>query len=153
MELTIKRRGESGIQPKGNWGGTIAFQAPWAHPVWSEYLLLVYDLDTVIEGMQPSVKHDPSATHEFLLYAIDPTTPIDYSVSLLEQKAVSPLTPPNHGYQFHAESNEIAWARVDGLVDACFRQSSPGVFALSPDSDFRREWDHRMIDGWSLRAP
>ncbi len=147
----VKRRGDSQVQDNGIWAGTIGFQCPWAHPVWSEYLLLAYDITTPAPVGHETIKRNPSATHEFILCALDPATPLDFGKSMFEQRTVTPLTPPNHGYQFVAESNDAAWARVNELVDACYREVTPGVFALNPDTDFRRQWDRIMADGWTLR--
>lgn len=148
--LMIKRRGETVIQPDGIWTGAIGFQCPWAHPVWSEYLLLVYDLAGPDRMGKPAMKLNPAATHEFVLSAIAPDTPIDFDKSIYDQKTLSPLTPANCGYQFKAESNDAAWTRVNELIDACFREVTPGIYALNPDSDFRSQWDHKMQDGWTL---
>ena len=147
--VRFKRRDDSVLavdSPLGLWGGVIGFQCPWAHPVWSEYLLLVYDLDSPAISGKLSIKYDPAATHELVLHAVNPSTKIDFRKSLFtQQDSVGRLTPANHGYQFKAENNDAAWKRVRTLVDACFN------FELSPDSDFSRDWDSRMIDGWSLR--
>jgi hypothetical protein len=145
----IKRRGDAEFQDNGIWAGTIGFQCPWAHPIWSEYLLFVYDFAKPLDGKQPK-KLNEAATHEFMLYAVAPETPIDFDKPLFEQRKLSPLTPPNHGYQFTAASNDEAWDRVNALVDECYKELSPGVFVLNPDTDYRRSWDNRMVDGWTL---
>jgi hypothetical protein len=150
MGLTIKRRGDTTVQDNGIWSGVITFQCPWAHPLWTEYMLLVYDLKTQLAGHE-TIKYDPRVTHEFLLYALDPEQKIDFEKSGFEQKNLMPLQPANHGYQFIAESDDKAWELVNELVDACFRQVTPGVFAMSPDSDYHAQWDHKMQGiGWTL---
>ncbi len=128
----------------GVWGGVIGFQCPWAHPVWSEYALFVYDLLPHKSGEIPVIRYHPDATHEFVLNALMPETKLDFRKSLFDQK-LGLLTPINHGYQFKADNNGAAWERVKRLVDACEK------LQLSPDSDFSRDWDRCMIDGWSLR--
>ncbi|RVQ23032.1 hypothetical protein [Sinorhizobium meliloti] len=45
--------------------------APWAHPVWSQYLLALYDLTTPAPEVG-TVVFMPGATHEFVLHALDP---------------------------------------------------------------------------------
>lgn len=121
------------IQPNGIWAGTILFRCPWAHPLWSDYALLVYDLTSPAKDLAAPSKRDPSATHEFMLYALDPERPVDFAAPITAG-SYSPLQPANYGYQFHAHSNSAAWARVKGLVDDCLS----GM--LSPDTDWRSAW-------------
>jgi hypothetical protein len=147
----VSRRGDTSSGEGGIWTGAIGFQCPWAHPVWSEYLLLIYDLNTEMPNGKKAHKHNEAATHEFVLFSLAPETRINFDVNLYEQKSLSPLTPFNHGYQFVAESNEAAWDRVNSLIDACYREVTRGRYVLNPDSDYRADWDKRMEDGWSLR--
>lgn len=148
--LKIRRRGETQVQDNGVWAGCIGFQAPWAHPIWSEYLLFIYDLNVEVTARKDVFKRDPSATHEFMLFAIDPDTPIDFDNSLFDQKNVSPLHPANYAYQFKAESNQAAWDRINSVIDKCFIQSNLGVFMLNPDTDYRAQWDAQLSDMWTL---
>jgi hypothetical protein len=142
----FKRRGDMRTNDvTGVWGGAIGFQCPWAHPVWSEYVLQVYDLLPHKSGESPMVKYHPDATHEFVLNALKQEVRIDFKKSLFDQELVM-LMPINHGYQFKADNNGSAWERVKGLVDACEK------LELSPDSDFVMDWDNRMIDGWTMRV-
>ena len=146
----IKRRGDQLVQKNGIWAGTIGFQCPWAHPIWSEYLVLIYDLKAEVEG-NPIKFLDPSATHEFMLFALAPDVPIDFDKSMFDQKGLVPLTPANHGYQFVAESNEAAWDRINKLIDYCYVEVRPRVYKMNPDTDYQAWWDLSMKDGWSLR--
>jgi hypothetical protein len=128
------------VQANGIWAGVILFRCPWAHPLWSDYVLSVCDLDS--PGKKPPIKRDPTATHELLLYALDPEYPVDFSAPITRR--YQPLQPANHGYQFRAGSNQAAWSRAKALVDDCLSRR------LSPDTDYRSMWDARMADGWSL---
>lgn len=113
--------------------------APWAHPWWSQYAAFVHPL---VSGMS---RFKPGMTHEFMLYALDPARPpvIDETNTL---KSFAPLTPPNMGYQFKAETNDEAVTRIQKLIDRI------DAMTLSPDTDFRSStWDPLFLpDGHSL---
>ncbi len=142
--MKFERKGIEGLQSNGVWGGLIVFSCPWAHPVWSEYFLTVVDLTTPLEGAGAAFLKDPKATHEFLLFAVNPKSPVDFDEPADLEKLPPNLIPANHGYQFTARSNDAAWARVNALVDDCMARM------LSPDTDWRSAWDARMADGWTL---
>lgn len=127
--------------------GTKAFGVVWglhlpgAHPIWNDYVILLYDLTTPLT--ETPIIYLDGATHEILLYAVNPDrqllpeTPIaDYYPALLH--------PANHGYQFKAASNDAATARIQLLVDEMLNNT------LSPDTDWRSAWDAKFADGTSL---
>lgn len=114
--------------------------APWAHPLWSQYAFSLVDLTTPVPG-QPPVIHLPGATHEFLLFAINPDMPVD---KWSDRQPGWLLSPINCGYQFIAESHEAALARIQGYVDLVLAGK------LSPDTDFRSMWNSLFEDGHSL---
>lgn len=126
------------------WGVSWVIVAPWAHRAWSHYVLHLYDLVTPTVNA-PAIKR-VGVTHEFILFAADPDVrhPIKPGQDI---KAEPPalLTPPNHGYQFTAASNQAAMERLQGVVD------SITVRQLSPDTDWRWHWDHLFADGVTLR--
>lgn len=124
-------------------GATWLITAAWAHPVWSQYALALYDLTTPTD--QPAVIHLDGATHELLLVALDPARPATSAQSMVEGGQVQALSPPNHGYQFKAESDAAAVSRLQRIVDEIEAQR------LSPDSDFRAAWDAMFRDAHSLR--
>jgi len=116
-----------------------AIDAPWAHPLWSQYGALVYPLTSGMTRFQSGM------THECMLWAIDPAHRFDMEsedgTALLNHR----LTPANMGYQFPAETDEQAFARMQGLVDLIDART------LSPDTDFRSTlWDPLFTDGHSL---
>lgn len=123
-------------------GVTWIINAPWAHPIWHQYWIALYDLTTPHPGGAPTL-YLPDATHEFIVYALDPEHPIAKDTPIHEAKCVK-LKPPNYGYQFKAESNDAALARVQMIVD--------GIVAdrLSPDTDFRSLWDKLLADCYPL---
>lgn len=118
--------------------------APWAHPIWSQYQLVLYDLTS------PSAEHGepkillPGATHEFMLWALDPDKPIKRDTQPELGKLVR-LQPPNYAYQFKAESDAAAEARLQRLVDRIAARE------VSPDTDFRSFWNsHLFSDAYPL---
>jgi len=130
-------------EPGGAWSATWLINAPWAHPVWSQYMVLLYDLTTVVEGGQPLILYKPDVTHELMMYAVDPKIRIDEEKPLTEQKFTL-LQPANYGYQFVAENNEAAQQRVQKLVDRI------DAYTLSPDTDYRSVWNELFNDGYAL---
>lgn len=117
--------------------------APWAHPVWSQYLLALYDLTTPAPEAGTVVFYMPGATHEFVLHALDPEQLIPKDAPI-QGSGYRPLIPPNYGYQFKADSDEAALARVQELVDGIVAQK------LSPDTDFRSLWNKLLADAYPL---
>lgn len=115
-----------------------AFSAPWAHPVWPEYVLILYDLRP-LEG-QRTILYMPEATHEFTLSALDPAYPYPSEGEF----SCHPLRPSNLGYQFRATDDEAAIRRVQ-LAVTMVEQGK-----LSPDTDYRAVWDDLFKDGYSL---
>lgn len=106
---------------------------PWAHGFWHSYMLACIHLRP-IEGVKAPTIHLPGATHEILLFALDPKFRPSPSENLHF------LTPPNFIGQFMAESDEKAAERIEGDV----RDILAGT--LSPDTDFRRMWVARYGD-------
>jgi len=118
--------------------------APWAHPVWSQYVLMLYDLTSSSEKHGEPLLHLPGATHEFFLWAIDPDHPIEKE-GALQPEDIHRLTPPNYGYQFKAASHQAAEERLQAIVD--------GIVAMevNPDTDWRGAWDNALFpDGYAL---
>src|SRR5262245_62073132 len=93
------------------------FSAPWAHPLWSQYAIFLYDLTTAFE--KTPVIHKPGVTHEVVCYALSPDHPfkVPEGDADPEESAIIPLTPPNFGYQFVAVDDAAAQARIQSLVD------------------------------------
>lgn len=105
--------------------------APWAHPGWQAYSLDIIHLRPVAGLGDPKI-HLPGATHEILLFAIDP----DWK---LNPKAVPRwLEPINFASQFMAESDEAARAAGESAMLEIIRGE------LSPDTDARRQWTQRF---------
>ena len=140
------------MEPKNPvFGCTWIVTAPWAHPLWQQYALLLYDLTTP-NGRDPATLYRPDVTHEMLVYALDPAVKVDAKVEPYPGETVvelNPLprmlSPANFGYQFTASSDGAAQARLQQLVDEIYGQ------ALSPATDWAGEWDRIFADGVSLK--
>ena len=120
--------------------------APWAHPAWDTYMIMVTDLTTPMKT-EAKLKRD-DVTHEMIVFAMNPEKEIPHLDELFATgEAMSyTLSPANHGYQFTAASDEAANNRIQGLVDNIVERT------LSPDTDFRAMWDRIFSDGVSLRV-
>jgi hypothetical protein len=116
--------------------------APWAHPLWHQYVMALYDLTTPHADGPPTL-HLPDATHEFMLFALDARYPIEKDAPIYAAE-LRRLVPPNYAYQFKAESNDAALARVQEIVDGIVAEK------LSPDTDFRSLWDKLLPDCYPL---
>lgn len=121
-------------------------RAPWAHTIWHSYAVHLVDLTTDM-GDKPAVKYREDVTHEVSVWALDPDPD--------NQPVVRPalkdwdvgrcmLQPANYGYQFVAESDEAALARISEVVLMI------ETAVLSPDTDFRRDWDRLFADAQTL---
>jgi len=125
--------------------------APWAHPLWSSYVLALVDLTTVLE--KPAVKFATGMTHEFSLWALNPELDHQYphgklSTTLPEAEITlqqGMLSPPNYVYQFVAKNDEYAEKRISGYYSRILNRT------ISPDTDFRKMWDQLFQDGISGR--
>lgn len=105
--------------------------AAYAHPVWHSYLIACISLRELAGAPKPVI-HMPGATHEVLVYALDPEQPID----LTDFPRI--LTPANFHGQFIEPDDAAAEARIKQTVQDVI----DGV--LNPDTDFMRHWIHRF---------
>jgi hypothetical protein len=106
-------------------------EAPWAHPFWHSYELILIHLRQ-IPGAKPPIIRLTGATHELWLNALDP----DFSREpfILGEAASRPLRPGNFAAQIIAEHDGAAIARAFHAV----RQICDGT--LNPDTDFTAQW-------------
>ena len=132
--------GGRGQEPGQAWGAWWVVEARWAHPVWWQYAVLLYDMTTPVAG-EGLILHLPGATHEFHLYALDP----DEVVPRHEPPGIgSMLAPPNMGYQFIAASHHAARGRINQVIAGIIDNG------LNPDADNRAAWDALFWDGHPL---
>lgn len=108
--------------------------APWAHPVWHSYFLTTIHLRD-LPGKPPAVIYLPNATHELLLYALDPDAACCEEIIRGEADVgASCLQPANFAAQFIAESDDDAGGRIaETVVLVCNGE-------LNPDTDARSSW-------------
>jgi hypothetical protein len=103
----------------GEFGAAWGLQPPQIHPYIRQGLLLLYALKDC--PTTKKTKHFDSATHEFMLYRVDPRTPIDFARNLWEQPHVSPLLPARLGFQITAASDEDAVCMLDRIAEKFIR--------------------------------
>jgi hypothetical protein len=125
--------------PKGteNRDGTVALwiiNAPWAHPIWSNYMLLCVHLRPLSEGAA-AIIHKPGATHEVILWALDPDAPVPVETG--EGMTMKPqlLQPSNFAGQFIVERDEAARAMIEEQVVKPICEGT-----LNPDTDATWQW-------------
>lgn len=123
--------------------GSWLLEEPWAHPIWSQYFAILVDLTTSLPGRPAPVLQQPGVTHEFLLWALDQKFPMG-NLPFANQE-FHHLEPPNHAYQFEAESgHDEAFNRIDQLMQRITRRE------INPDTDARPTWHREFADGVSL---
>lgn len=105
--------------------------ASYAHPLWSHYAILCVALRDV-PGVPKAIVHLPGATHEVLVFALDPDT--KPAVDDMPRA----LQPINFSGQFVEADDMAAAARVQQAVQDVIDGT------LNPDSDFRRQWVERF---------
>lgn len=108
--------------------------APWAHPFWRAYMIAVIHLRATAGLPAPKINLE-GATHEVLLYALDPGRTPD-----IENPFRTRLEPANFIGQWIAVSD----IEAETKIEQCVREILDGV--LSPDTDFRRQWIQRFSD-------
>lgn len=116
-------------------------EATWAHPFWHTYRISLCDLETYTGTPAHIYKED--VTHEVVVNALDSEHPVPEKIDF--NTCFHPLTPPNHVYQFKAESDEKAEERINDIVRLIENRE------LSPDTDFTTTWDEIFSDGVSLK--
>jgi hypothetical protein len=98
------------------------------HPFWSfHYAGLIHLRD--IEGGKPVHKAFPTATHEFMVFALNPDSP-----PTLDPFSIAVLEPISIVQQFVAASDAAALSAIECLLSKIARGQ------LSVDSDYRSEW-------------
>lgn len=143
MTAKVQVRYDELDQKDGIFSAAWGMSVPWAHPIWSEYVLFLYDIKAHA-GVAAPILHKEGMTYEFVLHALDPNTKIDFSKNLFDQPALSPLQPANMGYQFKAASNEEAVSRIKPIIDLIENGQ------MSPDTDFARAWHPFFTEGFDL---
>jgi hypothetical protein len=126
------------IKPESD--GTLAnwvVEAPWAHPCWHSYALILVHLRPLLDRRETLLYLD-GATHELWLYAVDPGK--DRNKLLIGKERNMYLQPLNFAAQFIETSDDLALARVRVAVQEICNGD------LCPDTDFIRDWARRFGD-------
>lgn len=105
-------------------------EAPWAHPISHSYLLSLVHLRERT-GLPAPVRTLKGATHEIVLFALDPAFP---RADALERGVFHPLGPANFVSQFIETGFGEAVLRVELAVKAI----CTGL--MSPDTDYTAQW-------------
>lgn len=133
--------GRSRLNIPAEQDGTVAHwvvEAPWAHPAWHSYSIVLMHLRPLPRGGQTLLYRD-GATHEMWVKAMDPSA--DYNDMIASGIVTNQwLSPSNFAAQFIEITDELALERVRKTVqEICDGR-------LSPDTDFRSDWIHRFGD-------
>lgn len=114
--------------------------APYAHQLWHSYAISCINLRD-IPGIPPAKLNLPGATHELMVFALDPERPMRVD----DRPAY--LAPANFVAQFIEPTDEAAAARIRQAVqDVCDAK-------LNPDTDYMRHWIHRFGASNVIGAP
>ena len=121
--------------------GSWIVEAPWAHPAWHSYWIMVMHLRE-LPGVAMPTFYVEGATHELWVYAINPEMERQ---PMLETGMIPVLTPMNFAAQITAEHDGAA----HDLVEQAVKMICEGT--LSPDTDFRQQWVTLFGDGMIRR--
>lgn len=115
-------------------------EAPWAHPCWHSYSILVVHLRPMPDN-RPTKFYLDGATHEMWVHSMNPDFPRDKLITgnLDKGDRVSMVLEPKN---FAAQIIEITDELVTERIKAVVKEICDGK--LSPDTDFLREWQRRF---------
>ena len=122
-----------------------SLKIPGAHPRWDEYLVCLYAVAGLNDDI-PVIRYREDLTHEVCVVSLAPDVRVDFSRDVFTQSALIPLTPPNHAFQFKADSNDSAVARIQVIVNSLLAGT------LSPEADPAGHWAMLFMDGVKLNA-
>lgn len=125
-------------------------EAPWAHPIWHSYSLILVHLRPLADGRK-TMFYLPDATHEIWVYALDPDADRDAAIANGSAPSMW-LDPKNFAAQFIEVEDSLAYDRVKAAV----QKICDGK--LSPDTDFTYQWaklfgDNMLKDRPNARPP
>lgn len=120
-------------------------EAPWAHPAWHSYSIVLVHLRPMADGRKTKFYID-DATHEMWVYAIDPQANRNKLIANGLVKGAW-LHPGNFAAQFIEIRDELARERIRKAVqEICDGR-------LSPDTDYTRMWIERFGDNMMRDRP
>lgn len=106
-------------------------EAPWAHPFWHSYSLVLIHLRPLVPPVETKF-YLPDATHEIWVYAMNADEP--RAPAILGEARPAWLTPKNFAAQFIEPSDEAAIARIEATVGLILSGE------LNPDTDAASQW-------------
>jgi hypothetical protein len=109
-------------------------EARWAHPLWHSYEIACYHLRP-LEGFNKPRFYTPNATHEMILFALDPDSPRTVT------KTPVRLHPANFAAQFWEADDTDAERRIQKCVEEILAGQ------LNPDTDYTSQWVQRFNRG------
>lgn len=126
-------------------------EAPWAHPIWHSYSIILVHLRPVPSAKKTLFYLD-GATHEIWIYALNPDADLNPAIESGVMSGKTFLSPLNFASQFIEVEDRLALDRVGAAVQAICDQK------LSPDTDYRSDWialfgDNMMKDRPNHRPP
>lgn len=124
-----------GTMPRGDtpFNAIWLFEAPYAHSLWHQYVVLLVDLTTSYQRDPILYKED--ATHEVLCFALSPDYPVIKNADNSKPEGWKYLTPANFAYQIKADDDAAALKFVDDLVKMFIAKQ------MNPDTDFNKIHD------------
>lgn len=143
MLSNVLSRADQEVDAGGHFKAIWSLKIPGSNPRWDEYLVCLYDL-TNLDASVPVVRYREDVTHEFVVVSLAPEVRVDFSKTVFQQPTLIPLTPPNHAFQFKAESNEAAASRIQVCVNSLL------LGTLPPNDDPAGHWEMLFVDGVRL---
>jgi hypothetical protein len=113
--------------------GAYLVEAPFAHPIWSHYMVSAVHLRD-IDGVKAAEKLFPDAAYEFSILALEPNQPLP-DIDGSEAHPPSVLRPAD---LMHQVAGGVTDEQMTLVLEDQVRVITMGM--LSPDSDFRETW-------------
>lgn len=113
--------------------GGFLVHVPGAHICWDHWMVSAVHLRP-IPGVTPAHKRFDAATHEFVIAALDPTSPLPASLVVDRDWHLALLKPIDVIEQFVAVNDAVA----DCILELAVRTLVDGL--ASPDQDWRPWW-------------
>jgi hypothetical protein len=120
-------------------------EAEWAHPVWHSYLISLIHLRPTPGLLLPKI-YVPCATHELVLYALQPDGDRDRVLVDGLGSWCKCMSPVNFCAQIVEVTDDLARQRIREAVELICQGS------LSPDTDYLGQWCVMFGDGMVKRG-
>lgn len=117
--------------------GVFVVRVPGAHILWDHWLVSMIHLRD-ITGVPPAHRTFPSATHEFMILALDPGEPLP-SLDVTADWHPRTLRPVDVLEQLELADDVVA----DEVLELAVQAITAG--SISPDQDFRTAWKEALV--------